>query len=340
MRRRRTLSTGLTLIVFIAALVIYLLQSRGWLSVPFGTQAVLPPSGPQSLQLYVEPDDGAAPVVDAIDAAQTSVKMEMYLLSSEQVVKALKLAKNRGVDVRVLLEDSPFGGAGGVKEMFADLEHAGVAIKATNPAYKLTHQKSIVIDDRVALIMTANMSDSALNANREYIVADADPEDVAEISAVFDADWRRVEPRLSRPNLLWSPVNSRERLLALIDSAQKTLDVQVEVFSDDEVIAHVVAAAKRGVSVRLVMSPATSGTDTSASARSQIKAAGGQVRLLKRPYIHAKLIIADGTRAYVGSENFTGQSLDFNRELGILISDAKVLERLAAVFRQDFEKGQ
>ena len=38
--------------------------------------------------------------------------------------------------------------------------------------------------------------------------------------------------------------------------------------------------------------------------------------------IHAKALVADGARAYVGSENFTGGSLGYNRELGVIFDEA------------------
>ena len=57
------------------------------------------------------------------------------------------------------------------------------------------------------------------------------------------------------------------------------------------------------------------------------------------PYIHGKMMIVDGARAYVGSENLSPTSLEKNRELGILISDAEALARLQSAFDQDFGKG-
>jgi phosphatidylserine/phosphatidylglycerophosphate/cardiolipin synthase-like enzyme len=56
-------------------------------------------------------------------------------------------------------------------------------------------------------------------------------------------------------------------------------------------------------------------------------------------YIHAKAIVADAgssqQRAFVGSENFSGASLDQNRELGILTSDPGIVARLAETIGAD-----
>ena len=47
-------------------------------------------------------------------------------------------------------------------------------------------------------------------------------------------------------------------------------------------------------------------------------------------YIHAKVIDVDSTKAFVGSENFSTASLDYNRELGLITSSASVLGPLNA----------
>jgi phosphatidylserine/phosphatidylglycerophosphate/cardiolipin synthase-like enzyme len=53
-------------------------------------------------------------------------------------------------------------------------------------------------------------------------------------------------------------------------------------------------------------------------------------------YMHGKQVIADGVRAFVGSENLTNTSLIQNRELGIEFTDAGMIARLQAAFTSDF----
>ena len=49
-----------------------------------------------------------------------------------------------------------------------------------------------------------------------------------------------------------------------------------------------------------------------------LRRAGGPVRFLGSPYIHAKLIV--GNRfAFLGSENFSWTSLNRNREVGVML---------------------
>lgn len=292
------------------------------------------------LQLFIEPEAGNAPILRALGAAKQSIKVTIYLLTQREMIDALKAARGRGVEVRVLIEDEPYGSGAGNKQAIADLQAANIAVKPGNPAYRLTHQKSIVIDDRLAFIMTLNLTHSAFTLNREYGIVTTNPEDVAEINAVFEADWNRRAPTLSNPNLVWSPTNARQRIFELIDSAQQSLDVEHLQMQDEQTIARLIAAHKRGVVVRVIGAPQDSPSDPDARGQETLRKGGVQVRLVKSPIIHAKLIIADNARALVSSQNISTASLDFNRELGILITDPNIIQALAATFASDWNLGK
>lgn len=53
-----------------------------------------------------------------------------------------------------------------------------------------------------------------------------------------------------------------------------------------------------------------------------LKSKGIDVRTSKKPVIHAKSALVDGEYSYIGSENFSTNSLDENREIGILIKSS------------------
>lgn len=276
----------------------------------------------------------------ALNGAQKSIRMEMYLLSDREIIDALKAARGRGVEVRVLLEAQPSGGGPGNRPAINELQAANVAVKTSNPAYRLTHEKAIVIDDRIALIATFDQTRLAYANNRGFGVIDTNPADVAEITAVFEADWKRTTPAPSNPNLVWSPFNARQRILALIDGAKQTLDIEATEMQDDETQAHLIAAVQRGVTVRVVMSPSQSGPDANAPGQEKITRGGVKLRMLKMPYIHAKMIVADNERAFVGSQNLSDASFDSNRELGILINDPQIIPILAGAFINDWNIGK
>lgn len=295
--------------------------------------AALP--GATGIELHIYPDDDEQALLDLIGQATQRVYMKVYLLTDEQVIDALKRAIKNGARVRAMLEEKPFGGAGTTKQMFQKLKDAGVEVKYTNPTFRFTHEKSFVIDDQ-AVIMTANMTKAAFTRNRELLVITREPADVAEVAAAFEADWNREAFTPQRPHLVWSPVNSRERINSVINAATRTLDVYAEVAEDTRQIALMTEAVQRGVVVRLITSPSTTGESKGLDA---LQAGGVKVRYVRSPYIHAKMFVADGAFAYTGSENITTTSLDFNRELGILLSDGPAIQSMLQAFEKDWNKG-
>ena len=128
--------------------------------------------------------------------------------------------------------------------------------------------------------------------------------------------------------------NARKAHLYVIDSANYTLDIYNEEMNDDEIVDHIVIAAENGVKVRVIMTGGIkTNEDTGESYYNfywnfdKICKAGGQVRLFPNNdefmYIHAKVLLADANslnaHAFVGSQNISGNSLDFNRELGLVL---------------------
>ncbi len=288
--------------------------------------------------LFVEPDAGNKPVLDALNNSKQSIWMEIYLLSDKGVLQALKDARSRGVDVRILLEEHPFGGSGSIKAVLDELNRSNISVRPSSPAFRLTHEKGIVIDQKTALIMTLNQDFSAFNSNREFGIIDTDPEDVSEVAKVFEDDWDRTTPNLTDSRLVWSPVNSRQRILGLIDSAKHTLRIENEEMQDNQTEDHLIAAASKGVDVEVVMSPGQTGKDANAPGLKKIEVGGVKVNLVKSPYIHAKIIVADNSTAFVGSENFSPTSLDRNRELGVLTQDPGVISQLTTSFKKDWNE--
>jgi phosphatidylserine/phosphatidylglycerophosphate/cardiolipin synthase-like enzyme len=133
--------------------------------------------------------------------------------------------------------------------------------------------------------------------------------------------------------------DSQTQLLALINGAQHSLDIEQEEFSSTALVNAVVAAANRGVTVRVVIEDPSSYT----SELNKVTAAGGKVTGYSSTtgfYIHAKTVIADyGTstaKVFMGSENFSSGSLNNNRELGLITTDSGVMSGLETTFSGDF----
>lgn len=306
-------------------------------------------SGPgvQGVHVFVEPDAGEQPIVDAIAAARQSIYLEIYLLTDRKAIRALEEAAHRGVDVRVMLEMHPYGASStAASETLDRLRAAGVQVQTSSPAFALTHEKGMVIDNSTAFIMTSNFTLSALGAghstkNREYDIVDTNPQDVQAIIAIFQADWNRTSAQFDDPNLVVSPINARNDFMSLINSAHNTLLIEAEEMQDSAIERALINAAGRGVRVQVLLPAVSSSSgDSNSEGISTITQGGIQVKEDPRLYMHAKIIVVDGAKAFVGSENISAASLDQNRELGIIVSDQSVLNTLEQTFQQDWQDSQ
>lgn len=301
-------------------------------------------AGVQGVQVFVEPDAGDGVITDAIAGAKKSILLEMYLLTERKVINVLEEAVQRGVDVRVMLEQHPYGsGSASPTQTLDRLNAAGVHARPTNQTFALTHEKGMVIDSAAAYIMTANFTVSALGGgsytkNREYGIIDTHAQDVQAITDIFNADWNSNTLQLHDANLVVSPVNARNAFTALINSAHKTLLIEAEEMQDSEIEQVIVNAERRGVAVQVILPVlgSSSSGDSNRGGIATISHSGVQVREDGYLYMHAKIIIVDGQKAFVGSENISTASLEQNRELGILVADQNVLNTLQQTFRVDW----
>jgi cardiolipin synthase A/B len=289
------------------------------------------------VSIVVEPSDGGAGLIAAIKGATKSVHMTMYMLTDSAIISALIARKNAGVDVKVILNQNFPGSSTNNSSSYSQLSKAGVSVHWSWAAFTLTHEKCVILDGTTAWIMTMNAAESSLTDNREYLAIDTDPADVAQAEAIFAADFANTE---YKPNgkLLVAPVNADEGLIALIDMAKSTLDIEAETLSDTDITAKLVAAAKRGVKVQIVISDESPSTAQS-NAVTQLKAGGVKLVSLSKPYMHAKSMVVDGARCYVGSINYTNNSIFRNRELGVVFDTPSEVAKVLNTTRSDFTAG-
>ncbi len=278
-------------------------------------------------KIIIEPQSGRTPILNAIKQAKKSIKMEMYLLSDQKIIHALINSAKQGVNIQVLLEQTPYQSNNKPntqpERVFSQLSKAGIHVKWTSPHYKLTHEKALIIDHKTAYILTFNQTYSAYKFNREYGIIDTDANDVSEIEKVFNNDWSNKNPKVFEKNLLWSPINARSKILGLIYAAKFSLFIEAEEVQDWAIEAALVKRAKSGIDVRLILPKST---QIPKNVKNLMKH-GVKIRFLnqnkKQLYMHAKMILADGQSAYIGSENLSYASLNYNRELGIILRQSR-----------------
>lgn len=282
--------------------------------------------------LLIEPEDGAKQLVRLIDHTQRTLFVESYILSDRQIIRALERAAAQDVAVDILLEPKPLGLGPQPQRVADELTAAGVSVRWTRPAFTLTHAKFMVFDDRVAVVASANFSHSGLHSNRDLLVVDHQRSDVHLASAVFRADWDGLTPAARDANIVLAPDNARVRLVSLLTRARRWVDIYAEELRDSSMEQVLTGLSRRGVTVRVVLAAG----QTPAAGR-WLERHGVDVRVLGNPYVHAKMILVDGREAFIGSENLSSQSLDRNREVGVLVRGPS-LKRLVRTFESDWSR--
>lgn len=222
--------------------------------------------------------------------------------------------------------------------------------------------------------MSLNLTPGYFGGTRDYAVITNETGVVREISNVFDSDFILPDspnpcsyahapvstypppypsdtPAVSEASLLWSPVNSKSKLMQLIGSAKQTLVLTTEEMTDTDMVCLIKAVAQSSAkpSVRILLSGDTGSNGPAVNTllgpglpNLTIRVMPGQstqsnpVAYPTTLYMHGKQVIVDGIQAFVGSENLTNTSLLQNRELGTLFTDPVMIARLQSVFNHDF----
>lgn len=321
----------------------------------------------------IEPDDGVGPVVNFIDRATTSVSLGTYDMDPDfgPVVDALLRAQQRGAKVRVMVSATTFPLSGPQTNNLDTeaLQAKGIDAQLSDPRFSYYHAKFVLTDagtpSAQAMVADFNYAASYFGPDpnransggaRGMATWVKGPADVAEIARYFDADWPPATqwPPPTRPNILWSPSgpqfenpgNSKAALLSLIRNAQHTLDIyEQQIPFDSELVPAIRKRALAGVKIRMVGNK--DGFDPVVG--QMLGPLGVQIRLdptapedpSMSMYVHTKTMVVDaGTDravAYVGSVNpFLVESLNTERELGVLMTDGPSIGRVSATFDRDF----
>jgi len=273
-------------------------------------------------------------LVGLMNGAQSHIALSMYQLDCDGCVAGLIAAQQRGVTVRVQLDEAQFVNSGSKAALVA----AGIEVRDAPDEFNHFHPKVMIIDDELAVVMSANMNGYSMYSERNFGVVDHDPQDVADLAQIFERDWvGRGELDFSCTRLIVVPDNGRPRITALINGANDTLDLALMYLSDDNIRSAVLTRAAAGVQVRaLLASPGWIDSNTATAA--ELQTGGVQSKFLTQWELHAKLIIADGV-ALVGSANMSWNSLTNNREVNVLVTEPEPTAAIAAQFEADWNIG-
>ena len=274
------------------------------------------------MNLIIQPEAGLAPVVKTIKRARRTVDLAIFRIDREEIEKALGAAVQRGVRVRVLVAHTNRGGEGRLRKFEQRMLEAGVTVTRTGDEFVRYHGKYMIVDDTLHLF-AFNLTTADTTRSRSFGVSTRDTSAVREALTLFDADCSRQPFGPKKSPLVVSPETAREALTSFVKGARRQLliyDVNVQ---DPAFVKLLKAQAAAGVDVRVI---------------GKFKGSGDAigVRPLKSLRLHARAIIRDGSRAFVGSQSLRRPELNQRREVGVVITNAAVARKLRDVFEADW----
>ncbi len=289
-------------------------------------------------QAFIGPTGLQTRLTSLIDSAQTTLDVQMYLFNVTALAQSVVAARARGVAVRVILDP---GEVSNDENVIPTLTAGGVPVRNASTVYPFSHAKYLVIDGTTAVIMSMNFNSDAMTKERNYGFVDTDARDVADTQHIFNMDWALAgsEPPMTADltctRLVVTPVNAEGKLLAHVNSATATLEVEALYVTEISLRNAIGAAADRGVAVRVILED-PSDQAQNADTRTYLEGKNIPVHYaLNQFYLHAKLIIADAV-AFVGSENFSSTGLQQNREVGGLLVEPSAEMVESAQFELDW----
>jgi len=317
-------------------------------------------------------------MLTAIRQAEKSINLETYIYWSESIgtefSEALSERARAGVKVHVMLD---FMGSMKMDNALVDkMKEAGVRVQRYHKPvwWKLarmnnrTHRKLLVIDGKIGFTGGVGIADQWRgNAEDEEHWRDShfriEGPVVGQIQAVFNDNWTKatgtvldgpdyfpaLEPKGTMPAQMFSssPTGGSESMhlmyLMSITAARETIDLSAAYFVPDELtIRTLIAAAKRGVRVRLITpGPIIDSTLVKAASRDrwpELLAAGVQISEYKPTMYHVKTLIVDKLLVSVGSTNFDNRSFSINDEANLNVLDEGFAAQMSEIYEADWAR--
>ncbi|QDU26955.1 Major cardiolipin synthase ClsA [Anatilimnocola aggregata] len=302
-------------------------------------------------------DEAYPRMIEAIDAAEHSVSLCTYIFDNDpeglEFVAALTRARERGVEVRVLIDDV------GTRYTFPSIKHALRRGKITFSTFLPTfvpgqfhytnlrnHRKIMVVDGKIGFTGGMNIrAGHRLASNTRHPVRDIHFElqgpIVGQLQETFVGDWEfstkellvghqwfpKLHPRgpmLCR-GIADGPDTRHDKirftLLGAIGCARRSLTIITPYFlPDTALITALNVAAMRGVNVTIVL-PAKGNLALVQWATTaqlwQVLQRGCRVFLTKMPFDHTKIVTVDDAWSFIGSANWDPRSLRLNFEFNV-----------------------
>jgi phosphatidylserine/phosphatidylglycerophosphate/cardiolipin synthase-like enzyme len=277
------------------------------------------------MKLLIQPGAGSTDLVEAINRAVKSIEVVIFRFDRREIEAALKAAAARGVFVHALVTYRNRGGEKSLRKLEMRLLEAGVTVARTSDDLVRYHDKFMIVDRRELFLLAFNFTSLDIDSRSFGLVLD-DSRFAEEAVRLFEADSMRQPFSPQMDSLVVSPVNARRKLVDFIEGARQELLIYDPKVSDPQMIRLLKQQSIKGCNVRVI---------------GRITKSGGSLPARKLGMrLHCRAMVRDGRDVFIGSQSLREEELDERRELGVIVSDVSVAEKLRSTFETDWDSAQ
>lgn len=259
-------------------------------------------------RLVLEPAERKAALLRVIGAAKRRLILSLFRCDDLSMLDALAAALERGCVVEAVLTKRAKGGKKRLKKLWAALEEMGAVVtRYADPVVKY-HAKYLVADDATAIITTLNPTQKCFTRTWDALLITQDPSVVKGLLILFKSDVAAAPlpaRRLLGRRLIIGPERSRAEFRALICSARRSIRIIDHKLSDPDLLALLRERRAEGIAVTVLGKRRIPGFEP-----------------------HGKIMIIDETRAVLGSTALSTLSLDFRREVSVVVHERGLVKQL------------
>jgi phosphatidylserine/phosphatidylglycerophosphate/cardiolipin synthase-like enzyme len=240
--------------------------------------------------------------------------LSLFRCDDFSILDALASALERGCDVEAIVTKRAKGGRKRLKKLWGALEEMGAVVtRYADPVVKY-HAKYVVADDGPAIVTTLNPTRKCFSRTWDAVLITQDPSVVKGLLTLFKADAAGVPLPSRRPlgrRLIVGPERSRAEIRALICGAKHSIRIIDHKLSDPDLVALLKERRAEGIIVTVL---------------------GKQP--MRGVVPHGKMMIIDETRAVLGSTALSTLSLDFRREVSVVVHEPALVKQLNMSYQE------
>src|ERR1041384_8170723 len=173
-------------------------------------------------------DERRDAIIEVIRAARRTLLISLFRCTDFQILDAIAEARNRKVEVRLILTPRARGWEKRLKELSAYLESMGVEVHPYSDPVVKYHAKYVVADGHSALVASLNMTAKCFGATCDFLLVTHDPAVISGLQDLFETDY--LAPHSSFPTsitqrLIVGPDRARAQFTALLEGARRSIQV-------------------------------------------------------------------------------------------------------------------